>query len=919
MSDVPTPTLTFLPWLRRGLARALAGPSSSAAKVQLSGKPLDTSFSLLGPGSVVGLAEDEVVASQPPADSRDASACDFVAVELATPDLPWMFTPAKPSEPSKDKLAPWLVLIVVPVREGIELDRSAQPLARLRIADKASDELPKLAEAWMWAHVQITSDGPIANLSSQLDVLLAEPGRVSARLLCPRRLEPGQAWIAAIVPSYEAGRLAGLGATPSAASATQLAWTDETSTIELPVYHHFGFRTAAESVDFEQLVRQLEPRPLPSDAGVAKLDIGEPGSAALPTAPGVCVSLLGALTAIDAQPQAWPAAHQTRFKAALRKLVDSGLRPQTVAASPNPYDPRRDDPVVAPPAHGALPAGLTSLPLAEGWATQLNLDPAARAIAGVGAALVRRDQEALMAEAWSQAAGLREVNRLLARTRLAAALGKRLTQRVAGLGDAALIQLTRTSQARLNAGPSQTLRARVDASMLPRGLISAAARRRLRPGTPLANASASPGSPGNLATTLTQRFIAAPASMLAFARPTVPAGVVFDGEGQNTELEKLGKAPASTTSSKLLASALPTSAIGGKPSALEQISIKPQAGAGYTLTLSKLPARTRSSSNAQVLGNLAGLVRQKLDPASVLAKQLRARITAPASAWANTATPSRMRATIDLDWPAAERLAAHDPELLLPGIGALASESVALARVNPAFIAAFMVGANHELAREFVWRELPTDLRGTFVHRFWTRVDADVRDIAEIADWPAASGLGSQVEGGATTIVLIVRGELLRRFPDTLIYAVPARAGSSPPVEDDAAAPLLPAFLGRLGPDTQYFAFVPPKGTDWTGSPGWMFVFEQPPTRPRFGLDPSDPKQPAKPATWSDLSWKHVGTGSHVPLSPAPVDKAIAYDDQGANKWTETWGANAAAMARICLQRPARLLVHAKDLLEGGH
>ncbi|MFV8753426.1 hypothetical protein ACNOYE_22985 [Nannocystaceae bacterium ST9] len=931
MSDAPT--LTFLPWLRRGLARSLATTGSITASVQLSGKPISSSLRMLGPGSVIGLAEGEVLVSQPPADTQDASLVDFVAVELATPDLPWMFTPAKPNA---DKLAPWLVLIVVEAREGVELDRSARPLARLRIADAANTELPPLTEAWMWAHVQITSEGPI-DAAKQLDALLANsPERVRARLLCPRRLAPSKRWIAAIVPSFEAGRLAGLGATPTDADATKPAWTDATTSIELPVYHHFEFRTAARSIDFEQLVRGLEPRALPSDAGMAELDIGEPGTPALPSAPGTRISLLGALAAPDAKPRAWPPAHRAPFEAALRKLVDEGLRPLAAAASKSPYDPRRDDPVVAPPAYGALPAGLTNLPNNH-WVTQLDLDPAARAIAGIGAALVGRDQESLMAEAWSQAAGLREVNRQLARTRLAAAVGARLASRVSRLADPALVQITRTSQARLAAGPGETLRARVEGSMLPRGLISGAARRRLRPGTPLAKASMGASSSATLANPLTRKFIEKPALMLAFARPTVPSGVVFDEQDQNAELEPIAKQPIGAASSKLMQAALAKTAIGGKSLALEQVELDVRPLAKRPLaseasapaspasiigkqTLSKLPALTRPSSGASALAGLATLVRQKLDPGAALAKQLRARIRAPESAWTG-ALPKRMLASIDLDWPAAERLADLDPELILPGVGALPRESAALAKVNHAFVEALLIGANHALAREFVWRELACNLRDTFVHRFWTRIDPDARDIGEIASWPAASALGSHVLGldAANLVVLVIRSELLRRFPDTLIYAIPARAGVTPPVEDEAAAPSLPVLLGKLGPDTQYFGFVLPKGANLVGTPGWMFVFEQAPTRPRFGLDGDDGKPASAPTTWSDLSWKHVGGGgSHVRQAPAPVGKPLPYDDVGDNTWTETWARNAAAMARICLQRPARLLIHARDLIQGG-
>lgn len=909
--------LTFLPWLRRGLARSITGGATLDATLDLSGTPLRRSITLLGPGSVIGLSAGEVIATHPTAGSREVSPLEFAAVELATPDLPWMFTP----EPKGDKLPPWLMLVVVERREGIELDRSTQPLPRLRIDRDAGKQLPDPSEAWMWAHVQITGSlGNDGQLDTKLDALLAaEPERARARLLCPRRLAPNKPWIAALVPRYEAGRLAGLGLAPSEGKA--LAWSSATDSLELPVYHHFEFATAAGSVDFEELVLRLQPRPLPADAGVATLDIGAPGSAALPTTPGTTTRLLGALISSEAKPKPVP----EPLAGALLELVGEGLRAAGVAPAKPPYDPRRDDPIVAPPAWGARTAGLASIP-AKGWASELNRDPATRAIAGIGATLVRRDQEDLAAQAWQQLEGLREVNRTLGRTRVAAELGRRLASRLARLDDAALVQISRGAQARLPSGAGSTLRGRVDACVLPRGLISGALRRRLRRGTPLARTTT--------ATPLTARFLREPQAMLSYARPTLPTGIVFDPEGDNDELESVAKQTISSISSKLLASALPKSAIGGKLAVPEsmaiasrKLSIMPGSEAPAassptpTRTPSKLPALARSGSP---IGDLAKQVRDRLDPRPALAKQLRARVRAPVSAWTQ-ALPTRMRGTIALDWPLAERLAAYDRELLMPGAGTLPDESVALACINPSFVEALLIGANHELACELAWRELPCNPRETFVHGFWTRVDADEPDIGEIAGWAPASALGSHTLGldPARVVVLIVRGELLRRFPDTLIYAVPAKPGA-PPREDPAATPILPSLFGSLGPATQYFGFVLPAGADPRGNPGWLFAFEQPPTGPRFGLDADPRKRPsdplAKPATWSDLSWAHVKDQPHVGASSlvAGSPTSLKFDDLGANQWTETWARNAAAMARICLQRPARVLIHARALLPGG-
>ena len=51
-----------------------------------------------------------------------------------------------------------------------------------------------------------------------------------------------------------------------------------------------------------------------------------------------------------------------------------------------------------------------------------------------------------------------------------------------------------------------------------------------------------------------------------------------------------------------------------------------------------------------------------------------------------------------------EPLAERFPELMLPGAGAIAPDGVLLVESDPAFVEAFLVGANQELNYELLWR-----------------------------------------------------------------------------------------------------------------------------------------------------------------------------------------------------------------------
>ena len=63
-------------------------------------------------------------------------------------------------------------------------------------------------------------------------------------------------------------------------------------------------------------------------------------------------------------------------------------------------------------------------------------------------------------------------------------------------------------------------------------------------------------------------------------------------------------------------------------------------------------------------------------------------------------------------------------ELLVPNLGLVPPNTISLMLTNPPFIEAYLAGVNHEFARELLWREYPTDCRGSPFRQFW---DAPMR------------------------------------------------------------------------------------------------------------------------------------------------------------------------------------------------
>ena len=130
-----------------------------------------------------------------------------------------------------------------------------------------------------------------------------------------------------------------------------------------------------------------------------------------------------------------------------KALNESAGRPNATTGGDDGYVPERDDPLVGPPLYGCWASRRFEVPAGTGWQRTVNLSPAARAAAGLGAEIVRASQAELLAAAWDQVGQLREVNTVLNRGRLAAEVARSQLRRLDSLEDAALLAVTSRSHA----------------------------------------------------------------------------------------------------------------------------------------------------------------------------------------------------------------------------------------------------------------------------------------------------------------------------------------------------------------------------------------------------------------------------------------------------------------------------------------
>jgi hypothetical protein len=240
----------------------------------------------------------------------------------------------------------------------------------------------------------------------------------------------------------------------------------------------------------------------------------------------------------------------------------------------------------------------------------------------------------------------------------------------------------------------------------------------------------------------------------------------------------------------------------------------------------------------------------------------------------------------DFPQPVWSGLRDQSPDWILPGLDAIGSNTVGLCVPNQSFIEAFMVGLNHEMSRELLWNEYPTDQRGTYFRQFWDArgsggASGSQESIVHIHTWPSNANLGTNFPATANpngTIVLLVRGDVIRRYPNVLVYASQVNTTTNEPVQGTEVFPL---FTGRLGTDIYFYGFQLDINVA-RGNPGRYFVLQEQPSEPRFDPTTTPGQLPG---------------GSYVTVDPNATPLA-----------------SAASFAIDHYQPPTRVAIHASTL-----
>ena len=304
------------------------------------------------------------------------------------------------------------------------------------------------------------------------------------------------------------------------------------------------------------------------------------------------------------------------------------------------------------------------------------------------------------------------------------------------------------------------------------------------------------------------------------------------------------------------------------------------------------------------IGDFRLAVMSGLDPAVTVPALARAVIAVGPGSTPPVGAPSQAAAGVEavmmaptFPQPMYESLRDVSQDLLLPGLEAVLPDSVIGLKTNRRFVEAYMIGLNGEMGAELLWRGFPTDQRGSYFTQFWdTRGAPKPRpDIDPPSTW-GARALGSAPAGAAGSdaeqFVMLMRGALLQRYPNAIIYAV--RAVTTGAFRTPSTAPqdeIYPIFSGAMQPDLFFFGFplAAAAVTGADGTAGYYVVIQEHPTEPRFGID------------------------SGVAIAAASVSVAVGLPAGMSAKGFQ-WGRNAAHMAEITRQLPVRIAIHGSKL-----
>lgn len=671
-----------------------------------------------------------------------------------------------------------------------------------------------------------------------------------------------------------------------------------------------------------------------------------------------------------------------------------------------------NDPIITPPIYGKWHKLVNRVESEKSkaniWINHLNLDPRQRTVAGFGTNVIRKNQEDYMDRAWDQFGEILEANRRLIQSQFVEMFSVNLyKKKIKKLSDEMFIQGTFSIHSRVRLDNKLSVGKYINESRLANSMVTAEYIKTARPKGPLTsfiNGQVQEKVNNQIFTNVAEgKLTAAP----AYTQVNVDAdGKVNDfkrsfttkqdfaierGNRTRIRLSNFGITPISDTASPInipntnssrniiepiidiiFTEGVPIVETGLKANLTTSFKnfgeIFELTETVYTNYLNESNWSLQEPKPKLSVDRLSNELRKKIDPVITYSSRILNRLTFGDRY--RFEKPDRIEPILiapDFCDPMYKELVKISSEMFLPNLNLIKNNTISILETNPEFIESYMVGLNHEFARELLWREYLTDQRGSYFRQFWDTYsksnaeglaeeafDETKKDIKPIHTW-GNSRLGSNepmAQAGSDKTVLVIRGDLLKKYPNTIIFMQeatfdnPSNPDLTMPRElKDGGEIITPSFEAKIDPDIYFIGFdisvVEARGDKAAQQPGYFFVLQERTGEIHFGMDTELKKNTVVDAdriinkaffngvtlannhesvllksilgtleadsSWNDLAWSDIpGNANHINLSDAPNNE----EREGLR-----WGNDAATMASILYQNPFMMAIHASEMI----
>lgn len=736
-----------LPYYRKGLSNSITSSGQlkrhrATLKVNL-GVELNKKFDdtrveklldgqeiqLMGPADVKSVQKNAISRISPPEGAKTRLFKDYLPyVEFFEEDLPWRYTPVATTDAD---FRPWMTLIAVKEDEvSFLVNSNGTKLATLQIdsEERYGKIFPSAKLLFNVAHVQI--DSAIEVTRDNVNALLDEnPDCGISRILCTSTLEENSTYVALLIPTYELGRLAGLGQSVNDVRLGKCAWepllanqNHRPDGLTFPVYFKWKFHTSIVKADFKTLASQLfftGEKEYDQMKAYLDVDISQSGLGDVHFDEEKVVDVPAALM-LDKKNQQLRK-EDNSYTEALKDLLE--LNPVLKENETGEIN-MEEDPWIVPPVYGARHLLTTQPQFANNQmdvVKEVNLLLKNRVAAGMGSTIVKKNQEQFVNRAWKKVEKINQLNQAIREYYQMKQVNEKATAKYSAKAQKG--KVTEKNKVLLMDVANRSLQT----ASIYRNQVSAD-------------------------------------NLLDASKVMIPVNQQEQSVKSGITVKEL---------SALFSTEVWEEIIGDESPNWQSVIKELEKSKSYLKEQLKMDLKADEDceeENPEAI-NPDAIAENRVD--EILAKY---GYTEDNQLSANLDSKYPVMAYPDFLEPTFYYLREYSASYVVPSAASLLKDSITYFRTNPQFEEAFLMGMNTEMGQELLWREYPTDQRGSYFRKFWDQEDLPDKgqldkyyDVKPLHQWKGCLGQNHMV-GKNEMLVFVIRGELMQSYPSASVY-----------------------------------------------------------------------------------------------------------------------------------------------------